>query len=125
MCQPCWDQITDLERNFPKLEALGIDQMVSITGNQLDDLRQKASDEGLETAILADPGLEQSSVWEANKYGMMGDSANGHSFIVIGPEGEIQFRADYGGAPNYTMYLPADAVLADLRAGLRSAEAGS
>ena len=124
MCPPCWDQIKDLERDPGKLEALGIDQMVSITGNELGDLRVKASDEGLDTPILADPGLEQSAVWEANKYGMMGDSANGHSFVVVGPDGTIQHRADYGGAPNYTMYIPAKDLVADLREGLESRDAG-
>ena len=123
MCQPCWDQIKDLERDPSKLKALGIDQMVSITGNELGDLRVKASDEGLETPILADPGLPQSAVWEANKYGMMGDSANGHSFIVVGPDGRIQHRADYGGEPKYTMYVPVEDLLADLREGLKGAGA--
>ena len=118
MCQPCWDQIKDLERDPSSLKALGIDQMVSITGNDLDDLRIKASDEGLETPVLADPGLKQSAAWEANEYGMMGNSANGHSFIVVGADGKIQHRADYGGAPRYTMYVPAGDLVADLRRGL-------
>lgn len=119
-CQPCWDQIKDLERDPAKLKALGIDQMVSITGNELDDLQLKADDEGLKTHVLADPGLQQSAAWEANKYGMMGDSANGHSFIVVGPEGTIQHRADYGGPPQFTMYVPVTDLVADLRAGLRN-----
>jgi peroxiredoxin len=123
MCQPCWDQIKDLERDPSQLEALGIDQMVSITGNDLDDLRTKASDEGLKTPVLADPGLQQSAVWEANKYGMMGDSANGHSFVVVGPDGTIQHRADYGGAPKYTMYVPVSTLVADLREGLEERDA--
>ena len=118
MCQPCWDQIKDLERDPGQLKALGIDQMVSITGNELEDLRTKASDEELATPVLADPGLQQSVVWEANKYGMMGDSANGHSFVVVGPDGTIQHRADYGGAPKYTMYVPVETLVADLREGL-------
>ena len=120
-CQPCWDQIKDLEREPGKLRALGIDQMVSITGNELDQLRQKSRDEGLRTPVLADPGLVVSATYEANKYGMMGDSANGHSFIVVGRDGKIEFRADYGGAPNYTMYVPVDNVVADIKKGMRGA----
>ncbi len=122
-CQPCWDQIKDLERQPSKLKALGIDQMVSITGNALDDLERKASDEGLNTRVLADPGLQQSAGWEANKYGMMGDSANGHSFIVVGPDGKIKHRADYGGPPNFTMYVPVNDLVGDLRKGLRQGAA--
>jgi peroxiredoxin len=118
-CQPCWDQIKDLERQSAKLHALGIDQMVSITGNELDQLRQKADDEGLRTPILADPGLPVSATYAANQYGMMGDSANGHSFIVVGPDGKIEFRADYGGEPNYTMHVPVENLFADIKQGMR------
>ena len=120
MCQPCWDQIKDLERQPEKLKSLGIDQMVSITGDDLDQLKTKVADEDLETPVLADPGLQQSRVWEANKYGMMGESANGHSFIVVGPDGVIKHRADYGGPPQYTMYIPVADLVADLREGLRA-----
>ncbi|MEK7295981.1 MAG: alkyl hydroperoxide reductase, partial [Actinomycetota bacterium] len=55
---------------------------------------------------------------DANSYGMMGDSTNGHSFIVVGSDGTIRWRADYGGAPDYTMYVPVPSLLADLSAGL-------
>ena len=56
---------------------------------------------------------------DANDYGMMGTGRDGHSFIVVGPEGRIRWRADYGGAPNYTMYVPVPKLLADIRAGLK------
>lgn len=91
---------------------------MTITGNELDDLQQKVADEDLETPALADPGLAASQGYAANQYGMMGDSANGHSFVVVGPDGRIEYRADYGGAPNYTMYVPVRNLLADIRAGL-------
>lgn len=114
-CQPCWDQITDIERQIPKLTAIGIDELVSITGNDLGQLDQKAGDEGIETPVLSDPELRQSRLWGANDFGMMGDSANGHSFVVVGPDGAVRARADYGGAPDYTMYVPVENLVADLR----------
>jgi hypothetical protein len=51
------------------------------------------------------------------KLGMDG-SADGHTFIVVGPDGRVDFRADYGGAPNYTMYDPISTLLADMKEGL-------
>lgn len=119
-CQPCWDQIRDLERPTAtaKLKALGIDSTVSITTNELDQLRQKAADERLTTPVLADTDLAVSKAYNANQYGMMGESADGHSFVVVGPDGRVKWRADYGGAPNYTMYVPMDNLVADLRKGL-------
>jgi peroxiredoxin len=108
-CQPCWDQIRDLERSGDLLRRLGIDEMVAITTNPLDLLREKA-----------DPELDVSRAYRANEYGMMGTSRDGHTFIVVGPDGRIRFRADYGGAPKYTMYVNPQQLEKDLRAGLAS-----
>lgn len=119
MCQPCWDQISAIEANFADFEALGIDELVSITSDDLDLLQQKVADEGLETPVLSDPDLTLADDYSANQYGMMGTSRYGHSFVVVGPDGQIQWRADYGGDPDYTMYVEPDQLLDDLRTGLQ------
>ncbi|MGW5051423.1 peroxiredoxin family protein [Actinokineospora sp. NPDC004072] len=116
MCQPCWDQITDLERNQPALKAAGVDAVVSITSDPVDLVTQKLADMKLSTPTLSDPNLKVIRAYDANKYGMMGESKAGHSFILVGPDGSIRWRADYGGAPDYTMYLPTQKMLADLAA---------
>lgn len=121
MCQPCWDQIVDLEKQRSKLEALGIDAMVSVTTDPLDQLKQKQADDGFSTPVLSDPDLRVSEAYTANEYGMMGKSRDGHTFIVVGPDGRIEHRADYGGPPDHTMYVPPANLLADLRKGLRGA----
>ena len=58
--------------------------------------------------------------YHANDFGMMGNERDGHSFILIGPDGKIEWRADYGGAPDYTMYIPAEALIADIYNGVKS-----
>jgi len=118
MCQPCWNQLTDIEAQWSEFEALGIDGVVSITGDPLDALAQKVELEGIDAPVLSDQGLEASQTYDAQAYGMMGGSTNGHTFVLVGPDGEIRWRADYGGAPDYTMYLPVDDLLTDLRAGI-------
>jgi peroxiredoxin len=117
-CQPCWDQLKDIEKSGDDLRALGIDLIVSITTDPVELLRQKAIEERLHTPILSDPDLAVSKSYQANSYGMMGTSRDGHTFVVIGPDGQIKWRADYGGAPDYTMYLPVPDLLADIRRGL-------
>lgn len=118
MCQPCWDQLQTIEANRDQLEALGIDKVVSITTDPIDLLERKVADEGLSSPVLSDPDLAVSQTYETNLYGMMGTSYNGHSFILVDENGVIQWRADYGGAPKYTMYLPMDELVADIREGL-------
>lgn len=119
-CQPCWDQIRDLEKNAAALKAAGIDQIVSVTTDPANLITRKTDDEKLTTPVLSDPGLKVSKAYQANQYGMMGDSRDGHSFVLVGPDGKIQWRADYGGAPKYTMYVKVDKLLADLKAGRKA-----
>ncbi len=117
-CQPCWDQIRDMESNTGTFRALGIDTIVSITTDPLDALKQKVADEGLSTPVLSDPSLAMSRTYHANQYGMMGESSDGHTFLVVGTDGRNKWRADFGGAPNYTMYVPISTLLADMKEGL-------
>ncbi len=116
-CEPCWNQITDLEKHAAQLKAAGVSQVISITGDPIGPVIQKTHDMGLTTPVLADPGLAVSRAYSANAYGMMGNSADGHTFILVGPNGVIRWRADYGGAPKYTMFLPTATMLADMKAG--------
>jgi peroxiredoxin Q/BCP len=37
--------------------------------------------------------------------------------VVVGPNGLIKWRADYGGAPDYTMYVPDSDLVAQMKAG--------
>jgi peroxiredoxin Q/BCP len=119
-CQPCWDQLTDLQRNTAELKAAGVDQIVSITSDPVNLIAQKTTDMGITIPVLSDPNLAVSQTYNANQYGMMGTSRDGHTFILVGANGVIRWRADYGGAPNYTMDVPVAHLLADLKAGERS-----
>lgn len=113
-CEPCWNQITDIQRRRASFATAHVDEVVSITTDPMDALRQKVADEHVTIPVLSDPGLSVSKAYNANRYGMMGMSADGHTFVLVGPDGRIRWRADYGGAPDYTMYVPVDRLLADL-----------
>jgi len=119
-CEPCWTQMKDLEADPSAVHAAGIDEVVSITTQPANLLAQKAHDEQIATPVLADTNLAVSKGYQANQYGMMGSSMDGHSFVLVGPDGKIQWRADYGGAPKYTMYVPVKQLLAQLMAGRRA-----
>ncbi len=116
--EPCWTQMQDIQRDMASFRALGIDQVVSITTDGLAALQQKASDEGIKFPVLSDQNVDVSRAYSATGFGMMGPMVDGHSFIVIGPTGKIEWRADYGGAPNYTMFVPDSVLLQQMRAGL-------
>ena len=56
-----------------------------------------------------------SAAYDALSYGMMRGSTPGHTFVLVGADGVIRWRADYGGPPDYTMYVPNETLLAELR----------
>jgi peroxiredoxin len=116
-CQPCWDQIRDLENVPASLASAGIDKLLTITSGPTRLIAQKMADENLTSIALGDTNLDISKTYNANQYGMMGDSRDGHSFLLIGPKGIIEWRADYGGPPKYTMYVPVEKILSDLKTG--------
>jgi len=121
-CEPCWTQLQAIQKDLPKFRALGVGPIVSITTDPINQIEQKVKDEGITIPVLADVGAKFSSpsVWGTNKYQMqMMGERNGHSFILVGKDGRIRWRADYGGAPKYTMFVPDDTLLADLRQGMK------
>ncbi len=91
--------------------------MISITGDPIGPITQKTHDMGLSTPVLSDPGVTVSKQYHANSYGMMGMGRDGHTFILVGPDGKIRWRADYGGKPKFIMFLPTASLLADIKAG--------
>ncbi len=122
-CEPCWAQIKDIESDWAAFRKLGIDEMVSITTDPLYALEQKVADEGITTPLLADPTVSVSNAYGMTSYAMAGmANQDGHSFVVVGPNGSIEWRADYGGAPGYTMYVPVADLVAQMRAGGRGGQ---
>jgi peroxiredoxin Q/BCP len=119
-CQPCWDQIRDLTKNWAQFQAAGVTDLVTITTGAANLIAQKMHDDGLSATALSDPDLTVSHTYNANQYGMMGTGSDGHTFVLVGPTGAIQWRADYGGAPNYTMYVAPSQLLTDMKTGRTS-----
>lgn len=124
-CETCWTQIKDIQADMKDFQSLGIATMLTVTTNPLAALKQKVADEGLTLPVLSDESFAVSRAYNATMYGMMAGSADGHTFILVGPDGRIRWRADYGGPPNYTMYVPVSNLIADIKAGTRAATNGS
>lgn len=125
-CEPCWTQLKDIQAQQSRFQALGIDQIVSITSDPLSAIKQKVSDEGITIPVLSDENLQVSKLYNADKFtmmpAMMGMAArDGHSFVMVNKDGTIAWRADYGGAPNYTMYVPVPTLLAQIQQGMSGA----
>lgn len=115
MCAPCWKQVDDIQADLAKFRALGIDEVAAISIDPLGAQQQRAETRGISLPILADTDRAVSAEYDALSYGMMGGSTPGHTFILVGVDGVIRWRADYGGPPDFTMYVPNSTLLAELR----------
>lgn len=118
MCAPCWQQVVDVQADLAEFTALGIDEVVAISIDPLASQAQHAEQVGVRLPALADEDKTVSQRYNALSYGMMQGTMPGHTFVLVGPDGAIRWRADYGGAPDYTMYVPNPTLLAELRSVL-------
>ncbi len=119
-CAPCWQQVIDLQHDLANFRTLGVDEIVPISVDPLAAQAQHAQQNGVTLPVLADESRSVSRTYDALSYGMMGGQLPGHTFILVGPDGTIRWRADYGGPPNFTMYVPDQALLAELRRVINS-----
>ena len=119
-CAPCWKQIEDIQADLPQFKALGIDDVVSISIDPLAAQEQRAATRGISIPVLADQDRAVSAGYDALSYGMMQGATPGHTFVLVGADGRIRWRADYGGPPDFTMYVPNPTLLAELRRVLGS-----
>ena len=116
-CQPCLQQMTDLDQVKSQFAQLNI-VAVSITGDSLNVLTNWAMSGGPKSSkILSDQSLTVSKAYDllGADVSMMPGTASGHTFILVDKSGIIKWRQDYG--PN-TMYVPNDQIIAAVRRAL-------
>lgn len=114
MCAPCWQQVDEIQADFAKFEALGIDEVAAISVDPVAAQQQRADTRRISIPVLSDADKTVSTDYDVLSYGMMGGSLPGHTFILVGPDGTILWRADYGGPPDFRMYVPIPTLLAEL-----------
>jgi peroxiredoxin len=121
-CAPCWRQVDNIQADLASFRQVGVDELAAISIDPLDAQQQRAELRGIGFPVLADTDLTVSQRYDALSYGMMGRTRPGHTFILVGADGRIRWRADYGGAPDFTMYVPDAVLLDELRTALGGAE---
>lgn len=111
MCQACFEQIQGLEQFGAGLKQRGI-QLVSITPDSKDELKQAASQYGLTTPLISDSDRNMSTAFNTLGRGMHGDSP-GHAFVLI-DRGKVLWYRDYWLPPYRSMYVNPKQLLKDI-----------
>jgi peroxiredoxin len=111
MCQACFEQIKGLEQMGVQLHKRGI-QLVSITPDAPRDLEQAIGQYGITTPMISDENLDMSQAFNTLGLGMHGGT-RGHAFVLI-DRGKVRWYHDYWLAPDRTMYVDPQKVIAAL-----------
>lgn len=114
MCQACFVQIRDLEKVGGKLRERGID-LVSITPDPPDVLRDAVVAYGITTPMIADDDRDMSAAYDTLGLGMHADTP-GHAFVLVDGRGTIAWQKDYWITAERTMYVDPEQLLAEIPA---------
>ena len=109
-CQACLEQVQGIQSVGSEMARRGI-QLVSITPDPPNLLREAASAYQITTPIISDTSLAMSRAFNTLGQGMHSDTP-GHAFVLV-YQGKVLWYRDYwitGG----TMYVPAAQLLADM-----------
>jgi peroxiredoxin len=105
----------------PEFQSLGV-QLVSISPDDPEAWKDWGSQYGLRSPLLSDAGNDV-----AVRYGVMrwrvppgapvDASEPGHTFVLVGEDGDVEWIRDYGAAQNGgRMYVPPSELIDDMRA---------
>ena len=111
MCQACFEQIKRLEQMGSQLAERGV-QLVSITPDSPRELRQAIEQYGIKSPMISDDNRDMSLAFNTLGLGMHGDTP-GHAFALI-DRGKVRWYHDYWLAPDRTMYVDPQKVIAAL-----------
>lgn len=111
MCQSCLQQIQGLQQVGKDLATRGI-QLVSITPDAPDMLRQAASSYGITTPMIPDPDRTMSEAFNVLGLGMHPNTP-GHAFLLA-YHGKVLWYRDYYQPPYNTMYVAPATLMSQL-----------
>lgn len=95
MCAPCWKQLEDIQKEYDKFESLEI-EVLTITVDPLNALIKESQKRGITLPVLDDGvDLSVSKTYDVLDNSMHPGSRPGHSFILIGKDGNIIWKKDY------------------------------
>ncbi len=116
-CNPCLRQMIDIDKAYSAFNQMGL-TVVSITADSPSSLSTWAHNSGISRMmVLSDSSLQVDKSYDTLGPGtgsMHEGMAPGHTFILVGKDGKVLWREDYGIS---TMYVP----MSQLEAAVRSA----
>jgi peroxiredoxin Q/BCP len=124
-CQPCLDQVAELEKIKPQLDELNV-QIFSVTLDNIRDQQKALARMGVTQIPSLSYETAQTEVdYDLTRLSMGMGRRAGHTFILVGQDGVISWRKDYWTgngmyAPGGTMFVTADEILTRVQTALEN-----
>ena len=110
-------QIVDLQ-DSPEFQDLDI-AYLSIAFDSVEELSEMAAEYGTEIPLLTDPNGQVSASYGVLQWAV-GTGEPGHTFALVGKDGEIAWIQDYGAPENGgRMYIPVDELIQQIATSLK------
>ncbi len=99
-CGSCFQQIQDMQASLSEFNKLEV-EVIPISTNSPSVLRLEAQSRNISMPIYFDSDLSVSKKFTALKYSMHPGKVPGHTFVLIGKDGEIKWRWDWKSGSMY------------------------
>ena len=109
-CQPCWEQIPDLEKSLPEFDKMNV-QIISVALDPVDKWKDNIAQYKITTPILSYEGAKTEQDYNLLPYSMAMGRRAGHTFVLVGMDGTIKWRKDYW--PSYGMMVAGGEMFVD------------
>lgn len=121
-CQPCWEQIPELEKTMPEFEKMNI-TLLSVALDPVEKWGDTIKQYNIKTPILSYDSVSTEKDYNLLPYSMGMGRRAGHTFVLIGTDGTIKWRKDYWPSRGHmvaggTMFVKSDEIIANIKTAL-------
>lgn len=121
-CQPCWEQIPELEKGLPEFEKMNV-ALLSIALDPVEKWKDAIDQYKITTPILSYDAVKTEVDYNLLPYSMGMGRRAGHTFVLVDTDGKILWRKDYWPSRGHMvagglMFVSADEVVSEVTAAL-------
>jgi peroxiredoxin Q/BCP len=91
-CEPCWRQTVELQ-NSPELTRMRV-ALVVVTADPVEHLEPIVNQYGIRVPVASDISLDAAAAYNALSGGKHDGQKPTYAFILVGPDGTIEWRYD-------------------------------
>lgn len=121
-CQPCWEQIPELEKDLTELEKMNV-ALLSVALDPVEKWKDTIDQYRIKTPVLSYDSVKTEVDYNLLPYSMGMGRRAGHTFVLVDTDGKILWRKDYWPSRGHmvaggTMFVKSDEIVASVKAAL-------